>query len=241
METILVVKEICSLLIKDKKQEAIKLAKTHLPFNGEYNVYEDITKEKIKLIKQNIVPEDKNCKQTENESIVKKNYQKHINAVLLRDGFIDRYTGDKLVFPGILFLLHFEIPEIFRYNKNWKPEVCHKIFWELYPTVDHIHAQANGGSHELDNLITTLQVINNHKSKKNFEKINWERKDEGVLSNWDGLTTMFFELMKKKNDYAGYTDLPNWKTRYTGIKRWKSGMEKALDNCNYSLLDYALN
>src|SRR5262245_64338066 len=55
--------------------------------------------------------------------------------LFLRDGFIDRYSGDRLVYPGVLRLLSHLFPEDFPYHPNWKYGVCHLWYWELYPTV----------------------------------------------------------------------------------------------------------
>jgi hypothetical protein len=41
--------------------------------------------------------------------------------VFLRDGFIDRYTGDRLIFPPALRLLAIDLPTEFPWHTNWKP------------------------------------------------------------------------------------------------------------------------
>lgn len=43
-------------------------------------------------------------------------YQK--TQIFLRDGFIDRYSGDRLVFPAALRLLSCIIPDEFPFQKN---------------------------------------------------------------------------------------------------------------------------
>lgn len=43
----------------------------------------------------------------------------------VRDGFIDRYSGQKLVNPGILKVLSYYMPEVFPYHAHWKMEECH--------------------------------------------------------------------------------------------------------------------
>ncbi len=52
--------------------------------------------------------------------------------VFLRDGFIDRYSGDKLLFPGLIKILTIEFPDIFKYHRNWKMSDTHMIYWELH-------------------------------------------------------------------------------------------------------------
>ena len=42
-----------------------------------------------------------------------------------KDGFIDRYSGGKLVNPGFLKALSHYMPEEFPYHSHWKMEACH--------------------------------------------------------------------------------------------------------------------
>src|SRR5690349_16137210 len=53
----------------------------------------------------------------------------------LRDGFIDRYSGHRLVYPGILRFLSLQLPQEFPYQQNWKMSECHVVYWELTPTL----------------------------------------------------------------------------------------------------------
>ena len=54
------------------------------------------------------------------------------------DGFIDRYSGDKLINPGILKVLSVYFPEEFPYHPHWKMTEGHIAYWELFPTIDHV-------------------------------------------------------------------------------------------------------
>ena len=40
--------------------------------------------------------------------------------VFIRDGFVDRYSGERLVFPGVLRLLSRLLPTEFPFHRNWK-------------------------------------------------------------------------------------------------------------------------
>ena len=55
-------------------------------------------------------------------------------AQFIRDGFIDRYSGQRLVNPGILKVMSYYMPETFPYHAHWKMEECHNAYWELVPT-----------------------------------------------------------------------------------------------------------
>jgi hypothetical protein len=49
--------------------------------------------------------------------------------VFARDGFVDRYSGRRLVFPGTLRLLSKLLPEdIFPFHPRWKTDKCHFAF-----------------------------------------------------------------------------------------------------------------
>ena len=54
-------------------------------------------------------------------------------ALFLHDGFMDRYSGDRLVFPGVLRLLSHLFPADFPYHPNWKFGLGHPWYWDLYP------------------------------------------------------------------------------------------------------------
>ena len=54
-----------------------------------------------------------------------------------RDGFIDRYTGNRLINPGVLRLLHVLLGNDFPTHPHGKYSETHIAFWELFPTVDH--------------------------------------------------------------------------------------------------------
>jgi hypothetical protein len=73
--------------------------------------------------------------------------------VFVRDGFVDRYSGLRLVFPGTLRLLSLLLPDDVPFHPNWKTDACHRMFWELYPTIDHIYPVARGGPDTATNWV----------------------------------------------------------------------------------------
>ena len=66
----------------------------------------------------------------------------------VKDGFIDCYSGKKMLNPGILRVLSFYLPEEFPFQTNWRMDACHIAYWEYAPTVDHIYPIARGGKDE---------------------------------------------------------------------------------------------
>lgn len=72
-------------------------------------------------------------------------------AIFERDGFIDRYKGTRLIYPGALYLLLALLPEDFPAHRNWKMDGTHLAFWELCPTIDHVVPVACGGADDESN------------------------------------------------------------------------------------------
>jgi hypothetical protein len=142
-----------------------------------------------------------------------------MTKLFIRDGFIDRYSGDRLLFPGIFRILKIELPEEFPAHSNWKMTETHMVYWELFPTIDHIFPIARGGKDIEENLITTSMIRNSAKANWTLEEIGWTIKERGSLDNWDGLTSMFLDLVKKN------THLRN--DNY--IRKWEISLLKALD------------
>jgi hypothetical protein len=86
-----------------------------------------------------------------------------MTRTFIRDGFIDRYSGQKLVFPGSLRLLHLLLPEEFPYDTHWSASRCHRMWWELFPTIDHVVPVARGGVDAPENWVTTSMMRNQAK------------------------------------------------------------------------------
>ena len=139
--------------------------------------------------------------------------------VFLRDGFIDRYSGDKLLFPGLIKIMTIEFPDIFKYHKNWKMSDTHMIYWDLFPTIDHLIPVARGGQNCESNLITTSMIRNSAKSNWTIEEIGWTLHDKGQLDNWDGLVKYFMDLTSGNPEYE--------KDNY--VKNWKIGLMRAIN------------
>ncbi len=128
----------------------------------------------------------------------------------MRDGFIDRYSGDKLVNPGFLKILSYYMPEEFPYHPHWKMEECHNAYWELVPTVDHIVPVALGGADSEENWATTSMIHNSIKSNWTLEQIGWTLHDAGDCSEWDGLTSLFIELVEADEELLKDSYIKKW-------------------------------
>lgn len=128
----------------------------------------------------------------------------------IRDGFIDRYSREKLVNPGILKVLSHYIPEAFPYHAHWKMEECHNAYWEFVPTVDHIYPVALGGADAKENWATTSMLHNSIKSNWTLEQLNWKLYDAGDYKQYDGLTELFVKLVEADSELLKDTYIKRW-------------------------------
>jgi hypothetical protein len=111
-------------------------------------------------------------------------------GVFMRDGFIDRYSGSRLVFPGVLRLLSILLPQKFPYHRNWKVSETHPAYWDLSPTIDHLVPVTLGGRDDDENLITTSMLMNAVKAHWSLEQLGWELHPPGDIDEWDGLVEL---------------------------------------------------
>ncbi len=128
----------------------------------------------------------------------------------LRDGFIDRYTGEKLLNPGILKVISLYFPDEFPFQSHWKMTQTHIAYWELVPTIDHIYPIAKGGYDNEDNWVTTSMKNNSIKSNYTIDEIHWKLYPKGHIQDWDGLTKLFVELVDNNNQLLNDAYIKNW-------------------------------
>jgi hypothetical protein len=113
--------------------------------------------------------------------------------VFMDDGFIDRYFGNRLVFPGALQLLSRLMPEELPSHPNWKMSVGHMVYWDLYPTIDHVDPIAHGGVDDKTNWVSTSMLHNAIKDHWTLEELGWVKRPPGDLKVWDGMIHWYLE------------------------------------------------
>lgn len=131
-------------------------------------------------------------------------------AVFVRDGYVDRYSGDRLVFPGVLRLLSRTLPAVFPFHPRWKVGECHQMYWDLFPTVDHVTSVAYGGADVAENWVTTSMLRNSAKSHWGLQELGWQLSPAGDLKDWDGLTGWFFAYVRGKPELLSDKYLYRW-------------------------------
>ena len=132
--------------------------------------------------------------------------------VFFRDGFVDRYSGKRLVFPPVLKILSNALPTEFPYHPHWKMDQCHVAYWELYPTVDHVVPLARGGSDDESNLVCTSMLSNGAKANWRLEELGWQLLPAGDIQRWDGLVRWFLEYIEEHQEALEDQLVKRWYT-----------------------------
>ena len=140
--------------------------------------------------------------------------------IFIRDGFIDRYSGNKLIFPPVLRVLSKLMPEDFPFQKNWKTSECHIAYWQLLPTIDHITPVSRGGVDIESNWVCTSQLNNSAKSNWLIDELGWVLHPPGNFKKWDGMLGWYMDYIKKNTSIL--------EDKY--IKSWHSSAKRALIN-----------
>jgi hypothetical protein len=130
--------------------------------------------------------------------------------IFRRDGFTDRYSGDQLIFPGMLRLIHKLLPKEFPFHKNWKMSETHIGFWELFPTIDHVVPVARSGPDTIENWVTTSQIRNSSKSNWLLDELGWKLLPPGDIRAWDGMTNLFLECIAKYPEHLSDAYIGIW-------------------------------
>lgn len=130
--------------------------------------------------------------------------------LFMRDGFIDRYTGKRLVFPAALRIISHVLPEDFPYHPNWKMDETHIAYWELSPTTDHVFPISRGGKDDEQNWVSTSMLTNSIKAQWTLEELRWELHSVGDIHKWDGLMGWFLEYAKRNPEILSIQFFSIW-------------------------------
>ena len=147
---------------------------------------------------------------TPGESVERKYGDQQALRVFIRDGFVDRYSGARLVFPGVLRIIALRFPVEFPYHPNWKMTETHLAFWELSPTVDHVVPIARGGEDAEHNWVTTSMVRNSAKANWTLDELGWRLLPLGDLQAWDGLLSWFKQYVARHPELLQHARIAAW-------------------------------
>ncbi len=130
--------------------------------------------------------------------------------IFVRDGFIDQYSGEKLVFPGTLRLLSKLMPDEFPFHQNWKTSECHFAYWQLLPTVDHVVPVSRGGLDNESNWVCTSQLRNSAKANWLLEELGWKRYEGEQTDEWDGMVHWYMDYISQYGEFLKDNYLKSW-------------------------------
>jgi hypothetical protein len=133
-----------------------------------------------------------------------------MTRIFVRDGFLDRYTRARLVYPPVLRLLWLILKDEFPYHPNWKTTDTHPAFWELQATVDHKDPVTLGGPNDDDNLVTTSMARNNAKMNYTLQELGWTLYDPGRFEDWDGLLHWFLRYPARETGLLDDGRVDRW-------------------------------
>ena len=136
------------------------------------------------------------------------NYEKL--KIYRRDGFIDRYSGRRLLFPPVLRIFSIELGDVFPFQQNWKLSECHITYWALMRTHDHKEPIARGGKDQPENIYTTSQMMNSMKSNFTIEELGLHEFPPGDLGEWDGMIEWQKEYIKTNKKFLEDRYISEW-------------------------------
>lgn len=137
--------------------------------------------------------------------------------VFVRDGFIDRYSGNHLLFPPVLRVLSFVLPSGFPFHRNWKMNETHQSYWELFPTLDHIIPVARGGADNDENIVSASMLRNSAKANWTLEELGWSLHPPGNMNQWDGMLAWFMEFIGKNKHITQEKYISQWYKAALGL------------------------
>jgi hypothetical protein len=151
--------------------------------------------------------------------------------IFIRDGFRDRYSGLRLVFPGTLRAISLLLPTDFPFHRNWKTDECHFAYWQLLPTIDHVVPVSRDGADDRTNWFTTSMVKNAVKANFTLEEIGWQLLPQKTESDWDGLTSWFSEELGRTPHLLKDAYIQRWNGALRAVRsRQKIGEDESLWN-----------
>ncbi len=86
----------------------------------------------------------------------------------------------------------------------------HMMYWELFPTVDHIVPVARGGADDATNWVTTSMLHNSAKSNWTLEELGWLLVPTGDFGHWDGMLRWFVEYLKREPSHLSDGYIRRW-------------------------------
>lgn len=134
--------------------------------------------------------------------------------IFQRDGFIDRFTGQKVFLPPVLPILSSALPDVFPNNPHWDRDKTHQAHEMFNATVKKIIP--NRPADEF-NLVTTSSKNRLYKSNATIENLGWKilSLEEIADIRWDGMTGWFINYV---DEHRELLDAPLTARWYKAVK-----------------------
>ena len=136
--------------------------------------------------------------------------------VFARDGFMNRFTGELLIFPAVLRLLSREIPATMPYQAAWRLGETHIAYYDLYACTSKLIPRSRGGSDIESNQVTTTMPYVLARSNSTVEEMGWRLTREGYVDEWDGMSSWYVEYLKENQEIRNINFFNLW---YIAAKR----------------------
>lgn len=177
--------------------------------SGDYKAADRIISENYPFDSHSLIP-PVSKKRTPRESETRKREFKFSERTefFLDSQFLDQYTGQRLIFPGALYVFRALNLDSVPNQGNWKKIANHIMYWDLFPTVDHIKPLALGGKDEPENWACTSIIINSIKSSSTLEDLSWPMYQ--IREEWDGLFHDFMALVESRPKLLNSTKIKTW-------------------------------
>src|SRR5450755_762995 len=88
--------------------------------------------------------------------------------------------------------------------------VTHMVYWDLFPTIDHVVPVARGGTDSEENWVTTSMVRNAAKSNWTLEELGWTLKPIDPVRAWDGLIGWFIDYLSVRPEHLSDKCIARW-------------------------------
>ena len=136
--------------------------------------------------------------------------ESRILRIAKRDGFIDHYTGKKLVYPAAMKVMSELMPKEFPYHRNGKMDKAHIAWWELFPTLDHMSPVTREGDDDDSNIVLCSMTTNAAKSLWTLKELGLKPHARGDMNEWDGLLKVATVLIAQRPKLQKISYIKRW-------------------------------
>ena len=194
----LVLAKVASLLTEGNTTNASSLLKDHYPFEPWEPPHGKRRPEKVSGSVPNSVENPETRKYSQKESL----------EVFYEDGYLDRYSGSRLVCPAALYAITYALPDEFPWGRARKNS--HQGLWDLFPTIDHVEPVSRGGADVRKNWVTTSMTMNMRKGNESMSQLGWSIHKAGDIAEWDGLVSWYVTYARDNPDVASVLNNKGW-------------------------------